>query len=103
MMKKNFRRAGGRVLAHGCMAFFLAASALAAGQGAPRSAAAETRTRLPTGAWLDAAGRTFDVGNMPLAMLPSPDGRHLILSLSGWREQGVQVVELATGRVVQTL
>src|SRR5438105_8437230 len=60
-------------------------------------------TRLPTGAWLDPAGRSFDVGNMPLAMLPAPEGNHIILSLNGWREQGVQVVERATGRVTQTL
>ncbi|HKQ52939.1 MAG TPA: bifunctional YncE family protein/alkaline phosphatase family protein [Pyrinomonadaceae bacterium] len=69
-------------------------------------AAQETQSakrRLPTGAWLDAAGRSFDVGNMPLAMRLSPDGRYLVLSLSGWREQGVEVVERETGRVVQTL
>lgn len=59
--------------------------------------------RLPTGARLDPEGRSFDVGNMPLGMLLAPEGDHLILSLNGWREQGVQVVERATGRVVQTL
>ena len=59
--------------------------------------------RLPTGARLDPAGRSFDVGNMPLAMQLAPEGDHFILSLNGWREQGIQVVERATGRVVQTL
>ncbi|MFL6214194.1 MAG: beta-propeller fold lactonase family protein [Blastocatellia bacterium] len=59
--------------------------------------------RLPTGAWLDPAGRSFDVGNMPLAIVLAPEGNHFILSLNGWREQGVQVVERATGRVTQTL
>ncbi len=59
--------------------------------------------RLPTGMRLDPAGRSFNVGNMPLAMIPSPQGDHIILSLNGWREQGVQVIERATGRIVQTL
>jgi len=58
---------------------------------------------LPTGVCLDAAGRSFDVGNMPLAMALSPEGDRLIISLSGWREQGLQVVERDTGRVVQRL
>lgn len=60
-------------------------------------------TRLPTGARLDPAGRSFDVGNMPLAMMIAPGGDHFIASLNGWREQGVQVIERASGRVVQTL
>jgi hypothetical protein len=36
-------------------------------------------------------------------MILSPQGDHFILSLNGWREQGVQVVERATVRIVQTL
>src|SRR5882672_925381 len=64
---------------------------------------ANTATRLPTGVGLDPAGRSFDVGNMPLAMTLSPEGDHFIVSLNGWREQGVQVIERATGRIVQTL
>ncbi|HKC63290.1 MAG TPA: hypothetical protein VKB86_06610, partial [Pyrinomonadaceae bacterium] len=58
---------------------------------------------LPTGARLDPAGRSFDVGNMPLAMLLSPEGDRIVVLLSGWREEGLQVVERATGRIVQTL
>jgi YVTN family beta-propeller protein len=60
-------------------------------------------TRLPTGMWLDPAGQSFDVGNMPLNVILSPQGNHFVLSLNGWREQGVQVIERATGRIVQTL
>ena len=40
---------------------------------------------------------------MPLSMIPSPDGRKLVLLLNGYREQGVQVVDRATGRIEQTL
>ena len=32
-----------------------------------------------------------------------PDGRHAVLLLNGWREQGVQVVDRSTGRVTQTV
>src|SRR5947199_7217859 len=58
---------------------------------------------LPTGVCLDAAGRSFDVGNMPLAMALSPEGDRLVVSLSGYREQGLEVVELSSGSVVQKL
>jgi YVTN family beta-propeller protein len=61
------------------------------------------QTCLPTGVCLEAAGRSFDVGNMPLAMALSPEGDRLVLSQSGWREQGLQVVERDTGRIVQRL
>ena len=80
----------------------LAACALAA-QDTRSPGSQSTKRRLPTGAWLDSAGRSFDVGNMPLAMRLSPDGRYVVVSLSGWREQGIEVVERETGRVVQTL
>jgi YVTN family beta-propeller protein len=33
----------------------------------------------------------------------SPDGRHAVLLLNGWREQGVQVVDRFSGQVTQTL
>jgi YVTN family beta-propeller protein len=36
-------------------------------------------------------------------MLPSPDGGHLVLLLNGFREQGIQVVDRATGETTQTL
>jgi DNA-binding beta-propeller fold protein YncE len=73
-----------------------------------RSAAAsdadgKPASRLPTGVRLDPAGRSFDVGNMPLAMIPSPDGKRIVLSLNGWREQGVQIIDRASGQIVQTL
>jgi YVTN family beta-propeller protein len=40
---------------------------------------------------------------MPLAAIQSPDGKFLVLSLSGWREQGIEVVDRASGAVVQHL
>jgi YVTN family beta-propeller protein len=69
-----------------------------AGQAPARAA-----QQLPTGALLDPAGRSFPIGNMPLAASGSPDGHFLVVSLAGWREQGLEVVERATGKVVQRL
>jgi DNA-binding beta-propeller fold protein YncE len=40
---------------------------------------------------------------MPLAMTLSPGRDRVIVVLSGWREQGVQVVDRASGRVLQTI
>jgi DNA-binding beta-propeller fold protein YncE len=57
---------------------------------------------LPNGLNLAPAGNTFDVGNMPLSGLISPEGK-LILLLSGFREQGVQVVDPVSQKVTQTL
>jgi YVTN family beta-propeller protein len=43
------------------------------------------------------------VGNMPLAASLSPDGRFIVLSLGGWREQGIEVVDRQSRKVVQHL
>ncbi|MGH7622861.1 MAG: YncE family protein, partial [Gemmatimonadaceae bacterium] len=63
----------------------------------------EAPGRLPTGVHLDPAGRSIGVGNMPTAALLSPDGRYMVLSLSGWRTQGIEVVDRASGKMVQQL
>ena len=57
--------------------------------------------RLPTGVTLDPAGISYDLGSMPLAMVLSPEKDRVIALLNGWREQGIQVVDRSTGRVVQ--
>lgn len=59
--------------------------------------------RLPTGARLDPAGTSYDLGSMPLNMVLSPEGDRIVVLLNGWREQGIQVVERATGKIVQDL
>jgi DNA-binding beta-propeller fold protein YncE len=61
------------------------------------------QTCLPTGVCLEPAGRSFDVGNMPLAIARSPEGDRLVVSLNGWRQQGIQVIDPQTGRIVQTI
>jgi len=43
------------------------------------------------------------VGNMPLAIALSPDEKHAAVLMSGFRERGLQIVDLAAGTVTQTL
>ena len=59
--------------------------------------------RLPTGATLDPAGSSYDLGSMPLAMALSPEKDRVIALLNGWREQGIQVVDRASGRILQKI
>ena len=69
-----------------------------------QAAEAPTYTQpLPTGVSLDAVGDAIDLGSMPLAMTVAPGGGKLAVVLSGWREQGVQIVDLKSRQVTQTL
>jgi len=58
---------------------------------------------LPTGVHLDAEGETVELGSMPLSVVPALGGDKAVVVLSGWREQGIQVVDLKTRQVTQTL
>ncbi len=71
--------------------------------GARPGTETQGRPRLPTGASLDPAGRSYPIGNMPLAASASPEGRFVVVSLAGWREQGLDIVDRSTGTVVQHL
>src|SRR5689334_12318719 len=59
--------------------------------------------RLPTGAVLDPAGPSVTLGSMPVAMVFSPDSSRIVAVLSGYRDQGFQVIDVATKKVVQTV
>ncbi len=59
--------------------------------------------RLPTGVVLDPAGASFEIGQLPLAMVTAPEGDRVVLLLNGWRQQGIQVINPATREIVQTL
>src|SRR3954463_11273655 len=92
--------------------FLLLPAAIAAGAcGSPSSQVAahigaqniSGAQRLPTGARLDPAGVSYDLGSMPLAMALSPEKNRVIVLLNGWREQGIQVVERSSGRVLQKI
>ena len=58
---------------------------------------------LPTGVRLDPAGDAVDLGSMPLNVVVAPGSDKAIVVLSGWREQGIQIVDLKTRQVTQTL
>ena len=59
--------------------------------------------RLPTGRTLDPAGVSYDLGSMPLAMALSPEKDRVVVLLNGWREQGIQVVDRGSGRILQKI
>ena len=59
--------------------------------------------RLPTGIVLDPAGPSIPLGSMPVTMTFSPDSSAIVAVLSGFREQGIQVVDVASHRVTQTI
>jgi hypothetical protein len=58
---------------------------------------------LPTGIRLDAVGSAVELGSMPLNVVPVLRGNKAVVVLGGWREQGIQVVDLKTRQVTQTL
>jgi len=59
--------------------------------------------RLPTGAVLDPVGAAVGLGSMPVAMTFDYDSTRIVVVLSGYREQGFQVVDRASRQVVQTV
>src|SRR5580692_10644607 len=58
---------------------------------------------LPTGERLDPAGVGVDLGSLPINIVLAPEAHKAVVVLSGWREQGLQVVDLKTRKVTQTL
>jgi len=82
--------------------FALAALAACGPRPAVAPNAGSEPARLPTGQRLDPASALHEVGQMPLAMVPAPGNRRLVMLLNGYRQQGVQVVD-RDGRVRQTL
>ena len=61
------------------------------------------KSPLPTGVRLDAVGDAIELGSMPLNFVPAIKGDKSVVVLSGWREQGIQVVDLKTRQVTQTI
>ena len=58
---------------------------------------------LPTGVRLDAVGDAIELGSLPLNVVVAHSGDKAVVVLGGWREQGIQVVDLKTRQVTQTL
>src|SRR5947209_4436574 len=58
---------------------------------------------LATGVRLDPEGEFVDLGSMPLGMVLSPSRKEMVAVLGGWREQGIQVIDLSSRKVTQTI
>src|ERR1700688_40281 len=58
---------------------------------------------LPTGVRLDPAAEAIDLGSLPINLVLAPEKDRAVVVLSGWREQGVQIVDLKTRQITQTL
>jgi DNA-binding beta-propeller fold protein YncE len=58
---------------------------------------------LASGVRLDAVGDAVELGSVPLGMALAPGGERVAVVLSGWREQGLQIVDLKSHQVTQTL
>jgi DNA-binding beta-propeller fold protein YncE len=53
-------------------------------------------TLLPNGWRIAPAGKSLMVGDLPLAMVQSPDRRYLVISNNGWSKPTLTVVDMAT-------
>src|SRR5262249_30609617 len=78
----------------------LALTTLPDGQARLEAQVAYTQP-LSTGVSLDPVGDVVDLGSLPLGMVLAPDRKGLVVVLSGWREQGIQVVDLESRKVTQ--
>jgi DNA-binding beta-propeller fold protein YncE len=58
---------------------------------------------LPTGVRVDPAGEAVDLGSLPINLVLGPEKDRAVVVLSGWREQGIQIVDLKTRKVTQTV
>jgi len=63
-----------------------------------------TPTELPNGWKITPAGRVVDLaGDMPLRVLPLPDGRRALVLTGGYHDHSLSLVNIADGRVLETL
>ena len=60
-------------------------------------------TLLPNGWRIAPAGRHMSIGDLPLNMVLSPDGRYLIVSNNGYTKPTLRVVDLERGLVASTV
>ncbi len=57
-------------------------------------------TLLPNGWKLAPAGRHVEVGGLPMNVVPSPDGRFLAISSSGWSKPSITIFDTHTLQIV---
>src|SRR5579862_1705101 len=78
-------------------------SALVFAQNKPAQNKPPFTSPLPTGVRLDPAGEAVDLGSLPINLVLAPEADKAVVVLSGWREQGVQIIDLKSRKVTQTL
>ncbi len=61
---------------------------------------ADGSTLLPNGWRISPAGRHMQVGDLPMNMAPSPDGRFIVISSSGWERPALVVFDTKTLQMV---
>lgn len=57
-------------------------------------------TLLPNGWRIAPAGRHVQIGDLPLNMVPSPDGRYIIITNNGWAKPTLTVFDTKTEQVI---
>src|SRR5919204_6029568 len=57
-------------------------------------------TLLPNGWRIAPAGRHVQIGDLPLNMVPSPDGRFIVISSSGWERPALVVFDTRTLQII---
>ena len=70
---------------------------------APAQSNLKFTSPLSTGLHLDPAGTAIELGSMPINLVLAPERGKAVVVLSGWREQGIQIVDLKTKKVTQSL
>ena len=68
----------------------------------PGPIAGTSQTRLPNGWKLSPAGALTPLGDLPLNLQISPDGRLAAVVNAGWGENSVQLLDAATGQLLDT-
>jgi YVTN family beta-propeller protein len=69
----------------------------------PDSIISKLAPRLPTGVSLDPAAPMVTIGAMPLTARLAPDGIHVVISLSGYGKQGLQMVDRTSDGVYEVM
>lgn len=76
---------------------------LLSAQNAASAGPSSYTTPLATGLRLDPEGDFVNLGSMPLGMAVAPDAKEVVAVLGGWRDQGIQIVDLSSKKVTQTI
>lgn len=97
------RSAEPKLLASAAAAVAVAGAAGAAATGLIAGPQGDGTAITPVGYRVTPAGRQTTLGDLPLAMRLSPDGKTLLVSNDGQGDQSLQVVDPQTSKVVQTI